>query len=316
MADSQTIEKPKDEGTQSPPAAASPPNPETAPLPASKRTSIFEDVGVDEPNKEGTTTWPSTWREDMVKGIENPKAADVLKRYGSPSDLAKAFLSAQEKIRSGEYKRSMPDPTDEKAVAAWRAEQDIPDKPEAYEFPDIGGVKYAEMDEPSKAVVSEFQKAFHEENIPKGTASKLAGTLVKVAEAQMMRQAEGDAIAMERVEDTLRAEWGREYRTNVKMGEAFMSADMGDETNDVLMARMPNGTRLADNPRFVKALAKWARGAGSDIFVDDNGGGAKSLEQQKAEIEKVMKTDFSRYQREFEPQYRKILDELEARGKL
>ena len=83
--------------TQEKPAVATPnptapnPNPTSPPPnpdPAAVKTTIYQDMGVDDPGKANSSSWPSTWREDMLKGTENPKAADVLKRYQSPALIA------------------------------------------------------------------------------------------------------------------------------------------------------------------------------------------------------------------------------------
>ena len=286
---------------------------------APKRGSIFEDVGLDEPNTEGTTTWPDTWRDDMARGLEDQKAAEALKRYQSPAEVAKALIAAQQRIRSGEYKRVVPPPegADEATIKAWREEQGLPATPDDYKIPAIAGVDFDNLDDTTKANLSEFKKAFFDGNVPQAAADKVASTLVAVAQRQMEQQATADASNMERLDDDLRATWGRDYKANLKMTHAWMSQQFGEQTDEVLLARMPNGQRLVDNPAFLKSMAAAARGSGSDVFFDEGSSHATSLEGRRAEIEKIMNTDFMRYQREnLGDEYSKILSEMEQRGKL
>lgn len=317
MADAQVLEQPAEE-TQSQSESTSQTS-ETAKEAPKKGSTIFEDVGVDEPGKPGSATWPDTWRESIAESLADPKAGEALKRYQSPAELAKALLAAQQKIRSGEYKRAVPLPedADEATVKAWREEQGLPPSPDDYKIPTLAGVEYDKLDDNTKAHLGEFKTAFHQANLTQAQSDTVANTIVRVAESQMMQVAEADALNQERLEDTLRAEWGRDYRPNLKTTHAWLSQQFGDDTDGVLMARMPNGQRLADMPKFLKLMSQAALGSGSDVFVDEGGAQPLSLEGRRAEIEKIMNTDFSRYQREdMGTEYTKILEELDKRGKL
>lgn len=299
------------------PAPASPPPSPDPGADGKARTTIYEDVGLQEPGKEGSTSWPATWREDMVKGIDNPKAADVLKRYQSPADLAKALISAQEKIRSGEYKRvAAPDPKDPEAVKAWRLEQGIPASPDEYELPQVAGVDMTKLDDATKENIGAIRSTFHEANLTKEQAATVSKAMTELAERTSAAEAQADARALMATEDTLRAEWGSEYRSNIAANLAFLEQTFGDMTDDFLGARLPDGRRLANVPEIAKAINSLARASGSDVIFDGDKGGPSSIEARRAEIEKIMNTDFNRYQREFADEYSQILKTLDDRGRL
>jgi hypothetical protein len=59
-----------------------------------------------------------------------------------------------------------------------------------------------------------------------------------------------------------------------------------------------------------------ARANGSDVIFDGDKGGGTSIAARRAEIEKIMQTDFGRYQREFADEYTKILNTMDERGQL
>lgn len=254
----------------------------------------------------------------MAKGLEDPKAAEQLKRYQSPADLAKALIAAQQRIRSGEYKRAAPaNPDDPEAMKAWREEQGIPTEPKDYEMPALAGVDFEKLPEGVRENIGAIRSTFHDANLTKDQGVKVASAITALAEKQMEQEAAADAERQDKVEDTLRADWGRDYKTNLSMNIAHLEQTFGaDLTDGLLVARTPDGRRLCDIPEFNKAINAWARAGGSDVIYDGDGGGAKSVSGRIAEIEGVMKTDFAKYQRELEPEYRRLLEEQEKRGKL
>lgn len=319
MADAQALEQPVD-GTPNPtePTQQAEPAAEPQKEGVPKRSSIFDEVGIDEPGKPGSTTWPDTWREEMAAATANEKALELFKRYASPTEFAKAHVSLVEKLRTGELKRAMPPPegADEATIKAWREERGLPPTPDDYKVPTLAGVDFENLDETTRADLNEFRTAAHGTNMTQTQADAAMGVAIKLAERQMERQADADAANMERLDDTLRAEWGREFKQNLRTTHAWLTQQFGDATDAILLARMPDGQRVADNPAFLKAMAQAARGSGSDVFVDEGGGQPMGLEGRRAEIEAIMKTDYNRYLRELEPEYTKILNELDRRGKL
>ena len=80
---------------------------------------------------------------------------------------------------------------------------------------------------------------------------------------------------------------------------------------------MPDGRRIADVPEFNKKVQEWARAGGGDILETGEAGAGTSLEARRAEIKKIMETDYRRYSREgLAKEYEEILGKLESRGKL
>jgi hypothetical protein len=245
------------------------------------------------------------------KGNPDPKAGKLLERFQSPADVAKALIAAQQKIRSGEYKRAAPAGDNPEEIKAWRDEQGIPDSPDGYEIP---GVDLATLDPDTKATIDHMRTRLHGENFDKGKATVVASILQEVATMQAERTAEADATRMDNVEDTLRAEWGPEYRKNLNMNGALLSQHFGDEMDDVLKARMPNGTRLADHPVFNKFLNAMARATGNDVMFDGDVNGGKSVDARIQEIKQIMETNINEYYAKgLDKEYAQLLEKQEAR---
>lgn len=261
-----------------------------------KSGTLYTDAGLEEPGKAGSNAWPSDWREQMAAG--DAKSAEALKRFQNPSDVAKSFLAAQQRIRSGEYKRDAPASDKPEDIKAWREERGIPDDPSAYELPLVPGVDMENLDADSKAAIGLLQTGLHTANLTKEQGAVVAKAIADLGLKQMEAMAQKDAQARDAVEDALRAEWGPDYRANIMTNGAFLKKHFGDGMNELLEARTPSGKRLADMPEFNKAINAWARTEGGDVLFAGEGTAVKGIDARIAEIKHIMNTDFARYSRE------------------
>lgn len=292
---------------------------QTPPAAPTKRGSIYEDAGVEEPGKEGSTSWPADWREQFVKDIadetEREKALNQMKRFQSPSEVSKAMLTIRQRLSTGEYQRAMPDPSDEAAVREWRSEQGLPEDPSGYELPVADGVKYEDMNDQQKAVYEGWQKVFHENNVKPELARSLTEYANDIYQSQLEALAEWDAQMADKSEDDLRADWGAEFRTNIKMNIAYLNNTLGEDgAKQFLDARLPDGTAVKHSVQIAKMLNDAARGAGlTSTFESGEVVAGQSLLDKKAEIEQLMKTNLSEYNKR-KPEYEDILNKLSARG--
>lgn len=301
--------------SQPAPASKAPAAPAATPAPKPDGRSIYEVVGETEPGKEGSSAWPTDWRDQLAQGAGGADAAKVLARYQSPADVAKALLAAQQKIRSGEYKRAMPTSDSPEELKAWREEQGIPDSPDGYELPQVQGVDMANLDETTKAGLDIIRTGLHKANLSRDQAATVSQAILELSTRQAEAQAEADAGHMDAVEDALRSEWGADYRRNLNMNGALLSQHFGDEMNAILTARTPDGMRLADHPGFNKFLNAMARANGSDVMFDGDVKGGTSIDQRLGQIKQIMETDFNRYLREgLDKEYGQLLEKKEARA--
>lgn len=284
--------------------------------PAPKPGSIYEDTGVEEPGKNGSTAWPDDWRKQMVNGVdEADKALNVLNRYQSPADVAKALLSTRQRVSTGEYTRALPTDASEDQIKEWRVEQGIPEEPSGYELPVSFDGKLDDMDDNQKAVYEGWQKEFHQHNIKPEVAKELVSYANDVYAAQLEAQATHDAKTAENQEEALRTDWGAEFRTNVKMNLSYLNNALGeDAAKEFLNARMPDGTAMKHSVAISKMLNEAARGAGlTSSFEGGEVMTGQSLLDKKAEIEKLMSTDLAAYSKR-KPEYTDILTKLTAKG--
>lgn len=285
------------------------------------KPSIYEQLGEPDPGAKGSATWADDWREQLAIGDDgkvDEKQLNQLKRYATPKDYHKSILGIRQRISSGEYKRAVMPEGDEAALVEWRKENGIPEKPDDYEVPLPAGTDFDSLDEGTKESINGFRSAFHKANLAGPQAKVVTDTIVEIAEKQLEREANADAVAQETLEDGLRADWGSEYRQNLAMNWAHLQQAFGEESSQIIRARTPDGRRLVDLPSFNKYLNENARANGADVLIrSEDGGRASSVETRIGEIEKIMNTDYNRYLSEnLGDEYGKLLAKQEARGKL
>jgi len=302
-------------GQPAAPAGHAPAGQAPAPKPAAKGTSIYEAIGEPEPGAQGSAAWPENWREQIATATGTPEAGKLLERYQTPADMAKALLAAQQKIRSGEYKRAAPKGDSPEELKAWREEQGIPENPDGYQLPQVQGVDLATLDPATKAGLDVLKGGLHEAGLSQDQAGKVSQSLIKLATIQAEATAEADARNMDAIEDTLRSEWGTDYRRNINMNGALLSQHFGNDMESVLNARMPNGMRLADNPLFNKFLNTMARANGNDVMFDGDVKGGASVDTHPEQIRQVMRSDINKYYAEgLDKEYGQLIEKQQARA--
>lgn len=257
-----------------------------------------------------TAALPDNWRE-LAAG-ENEDQLKLLKRYGSLNGVVKALQEAQNTIRSGKIKRDMPDPKDDKAMAEWRKEQGIPDKPEGYVLPEPVTKRLVDADKP---VLSSFTEFAHAKNAPPAFVEMAAEWYVDMSERAAEAQGDADKKAAEEVDDALRDAWSRdEFKGNLTLAKRFMSSagEIGDAWTE---ARLPDGRRLGDIASFVQWASDQGRNSFGDVVFSSSDAETKHA-SRKAEIEKIRDTDFDRYEKEgLNKELLEIIDKDLKRGK-
>lgn len=293
---------------QSPPPAA---NGGGAPAP---KGSLYDDLGIDDPDKGGKATlWPDDWRNQFAG--ENKDLVKRFDRFDSPAALAKSYIALEQRVRSGEFKRSTPLPegADEAAVAKWREDNGLPTKADGYEIAPPG-IDLATLDANTKASISAFQETFLKAGVSKDQAKAVSNGIFQLAEQQIQAEAVATAQHIDKAEDALRADWGTDYRTNLTMNRNQLTKAFGEDlASQMLEAKLPNGMKLGNVPEFSKSINQWARSNGGDILIGDGGSAAKTIDSRIAEIETLMSKDMGQYTKSVADEYGKLLERREAR---
>lgn len=265
-------------------------------------------TGSDTADTSADTAGDADWRKEFTGGDE--KLMKRISRYSSPAGLVKALVAAQDKIQEKANGGPLPDNATDEQKAEWRKSNGIPDKADAYKLPKVEGYDWSDGD---KEVAGDFFSSAHEANMSQAQAEKALGWYAQRMAKIQADQYEADTTARTTLEDDLRAEYGPEYRQNVKMLARFAEKTPGVGA-DILAARLPDGRRLGEVPEYVKALVEQARDHyGDSTFIAGDGGAA--IANRKQEIETLMRTDMAKYRSSgAAAEYRKIL-EAEERSK-
>lgn len=214
----------------------------------------------------------------------------LLGRYTSYKTLAQALRNAQAKIAKGGEKRAMPDPKDEKAMAEWRKAEGIPDDPSGYELPDAVKSRLTDDDKP---LISSFTEYAHQRGATPAAVNLATEWYFDTLEAMQGERTAADNEARSRTEEELRADWGTEYKANLRMAASLVEGIPG-VGKDWSEARMPDGRRLGDIPDFIMWAAEQGRATfGDAAFVSEES--ATRHGNRKKEIETIMQTDINRY---------------------
>lgn len=293
------------EPTSAPPAAA--PNGNEPP-------ANPEPSGPDgSPDDPPPPAWREDWREAMAGKDE--KAQRYLSRYSSPENVFKALQSLRQKMDEGALKQAMPDPSDEVAMKAWREAAGVPEK--AGEYLEAEDVQKLELTDVEKDIAAPYLEAAIERGMPAGEIAPWLGLLKEQIRGQAERLAEEDANFKREAEDTLRVQYGPEYRMNMTHMANVLIPEMGEELwTEMCNSRLPDGRKFADSPKvldwFVN-LARKMQEPGVNPMPTSEAARAQ-MQTEKASIEKTIQNDPDKYwgDKQMQARYTEIL-KLEER---
>ena len=237
--------------------------------------------------------WPTDWRTKLTPDGKHSKTLD---RFASPNALLDSYLALRQKLDSGELKSTaaFPDKGTEEDQAAWRKSHGIPEKADEYNLKFDDGMVIGEADAP---VVGDFLKAAHSVNADPKQVNGILRWYYDLQEKNLAAQEENDTKYLSESEDTLRAEWGGEYRTNVNMIKGLVQT-LPESVRDLFLnARLGDGHALLNHPDMARWLVHTSRTINPVHTVVPNAGAniAGAIDDEITAIEKVMRTDRKSY---------------------
>lgn len=261
-----------------------------------------QQTGADNPTPQGKAApdapppggWPDDWRQQYAG--EDKKKLQRLERYTSPKAALDALFSAQAKIASGDLKAPLaPDATPEEK-AAWRAENGIPDDPNKYDLTLPNGMVIGEND---KVLVDDFLKIAHEGNWKQDDVKRALGWFFSKQEEAKAQQQEADMQRRLSTEDELRAEFGGDYRRNIKVALSLLESAPEGIKDNMLGGRLADGTLIGDNPAVIKWLAALGREVNpiSTVVPGSGTNAVQAVETELAGLRKLMGDHKSEYWR-------------------
>jgi hypothetical protein len=291
------------------------PTPEPTPTPTP--TPVPTPTPTPTPTPVPAAAWPDDWRAKLAG--DDAKLKTRLERFTEPGGVVKSWLSAEQKLSSGEYKKVAPlaaDATPEQ-IAEYRKEHGVPEKPEAYLENLPNGLVIGESD---KARATSLASELHKLHAPPALVHKMLEWNNADVQARADALSEQDETQRTATEDALRADWDKDYRPNINAVHTLLEAALDEKTHEALMnARAPDGSALMNNPAIVKALATWARELNPPVSIPGGSGDQlTAVIDRIADIKKLMGNKASEYWKGdkapgLQNEYRQL---VEARDKL
>lgn len=256
--------------------------------------------------------WGETWRKDYAGADE--KLLKRLERYASPKAAIDALVAAQNKINSGELKAPLAENATPEQLTAWRKENGIPEKAEGYLENLPQGLVIGDDDKP---IFETFVKGLHDMNIDPKVAQYAVKWYNEFQEKTATDRIAADESLKVTTEDELRSEWGNDYRTNINSIHGLLDGAPAGVKDAVLNARTADGTPLVGTSTVARWLVNVAREINPvhSIMPGSGGNVGKSVNDEIASIEKMMREDRPAYNKDDKVQarYRELID---ARDKL
>lgn len=249
-------------------------------------------------------TWPDNWRNEMVGGDE--KELQQIGRYATPADVWKKARALEQRLSSGEFKRTVPFPdkgTPEEQ-ASWRKEAGIPEAPDKYELPK--GKDGKPVYDPAKPEVANFLKAAHAANMAPQHVQATLQFLAQEAQRQDDEDRQQDEQEQKAYEDTQRAKWGQDYRRNENLIGGLLDTAPQGVKDLLLKSRLADGTLLKNHPGvqdFLIGLALQINPQGT-VVPNSSGNIGVAIDDEIAKIEKVMRENRKEYNRDEKMQAR------------
>lgn len=257
--------------------------------------------------------FPADWRAKMAG--DNKAVLARLERMGSPADVLTSYLALEQRMSAGDFVKKLPNNYTPEELAEYKKANAIPDKSDGYDVK-VDGLVWGESDKPLLNSFTEYALA---KNLPGAVVKDVLGWYASEQQQMVDRLVEGDQVNSGKATEALRAEWGAEHKPNLNaLGNLYAGAPQG-MWDAVMTARMPDGTRLGDNPDFLK----WQAGLSRNLnpyatLVPDAGGSdpAKTDATRRAEIKVLMADKSSAYWRgaqseAMQKEYRDILERTE-----
>lgn len=221
--------------------------------------------------------WPEDWRQKLSNGDE--KMMKRLERFASPAAVWQSYEEAQKKISSGQLKQPLKENATAEELKAWRADNGIPETAEGYDTNLGDGHVWGDNDKP---LLESFTKAAHEANLSPDAVKPMLKWYQALQDQVEEGRQNADAQYKKDNVDKLIAEYGTEFRRNVRLADEFFDA-MPDGLGQLFReARGADGRLLFAN----EALIRWAVSSqlASNPIATVMGGGKDSVQAMAGEI--------------------------------
>jgi hypothetical protein len=231
--------------------------------------------------------FPDTWRLDMAAG--DKAFLKTLDRFENPAALAKAYRELTTKLSAGELRAVRPPAADAtpEQVAAWRTAHGLPENAEAY----VSGLSLGDgmlAGEANRPLLLSFAEAALAGSWNGEQYSQAVRWYFATQDQLLAERQRADGEFKHAAARALTREWGNDYDVNRNTVVQFCDRHFAQDLKvDLLNARLPDGSLLANHPGFNRAILAVARTVDprGALLPNASGAGISSVESRIAEIE-------------------------------
>lgn len=258
--------------------------------------------------------WPKDWREKASGG--DTKKLGRLSRYASPQALADALIAAQNRISAGELKPALKKDATPEQLKEYREAVGIPESADKYDLKDF------EINETDKALIDTYLTKAHATNQTPEQVKAGVESYYAIAEKMATDRRAQDAAISKEAEDTLRKEWGDDYRNNVNLVNGLLDGTPEGMRDRLMSGRLSDGTPIGSDPDVLRWLLGIELERNPTATVVSGAGGAmkETVEDEIKQIETFMREKRTSYNKDekMQARYRQLLEyriNSESKGK-
>jgi hypothetical protein len=231
--------------------------------------------------------FPDTWRHDMAAG--DKAFLKTLDRFENPAALAKAYKELTTKLSAGELRAVRPPAAHAtpEQVGAWRAAHGLPENAETY----VSNLALGDgmlAGEANRPLLLSFAQAALAGHWSGEQYSQAVRWYFATQDQLLAERQRADGEFKHAAARALTREWGNDYDVNRNTVVQFCDRHFAQDLKiDLLNARLPDGSLLANHPGFNRAILAVARSVDprGTLLPNASGAGVSSVESRIAEIE-------------------------------
>ena len=241
---------------------------------------------------------PVSWKSSISEEFRNDPN---IEKFTEIDALAKSYINATRMI--GQDKVAVPNKNS--TEDQWNEVYSKLGRPETAD-------KYALNIESEAVVMDEGAiKSFAEQSHKLGLNNTQAQGILEFyknnMESNMQRATVDTETAQAQAETELRAEWGKEFDSNVSKASALAKANMNPEILDL---QMQDGTRIGDHPEIIKGFAKIAGMLSEDKLVSTESESVNSMKDLQSEISAITNDTTGPYWNNKHPDHAKMVQQV------
>ena len=241
---------------------------------------------------------PVSWKSSISEEFRNDPN---IEKFTEIDALAKSYINATRMI--GQDKVAVPNKNS--TEDQWNEVYSKLGRPESAD-------KYALNIESEAVVMDEGAiKSFAEQSHKLGLNNTQAQGILEFYKNNMESSAQRATVdtetAQAQAETELRAEWGKEFDSNVSKASALAKANMNPEILDL---QMQDGTRIGDHPEIIKGFAKIAGMLSEDKLVSTESESVNSIKDLQSEISAITNDTTGPYWNNKHPDHAKMVQQV------